>query len=128
MTEDELVSFLARFDPNIRSIARQIRDLLLVHVPGAVETIDKENLGIGIAPGYKGLIFVITPQKMHVTLGIYDGAILPDPQGLLQGRGKRHRHLKIMSQTDLEVPGIQGLIEEAVKMKNEKNRNTGGKI
>jgi hypothetical protein len=117
---EELDNFLAPFDPKIQEIVRKSRHLLLEIIPNAVETSDKDGLGFGIAPGYKGLIAVIAPYKNHVNLGIYDGASLPDPQGLLQGVGKRHRHVKITSQSDLEDPGLKKLIEAALELKTKK--------
>src|SRR5688572_2624511 len=33
--------------------------------------------------------------KAHVNVGFFHGARLPDPAGLLQGTGKRMRHVKI---------------------------------
>jgi hypothetical protein len=49
-------------------------------------------------------------QKSHVNLGFYYGAILPDPDGLLEGRGKKLRHLKIRS-LDLRKPGGKSVAE-----------------
>src|SRR5678815_4974784 len=31
----------------------------------------------------------------HVNVGFFHGAFLPDPQGLLEGTGKRMRHVKL---------------------------------
>jgi hypothetical protein len=116
---DELANFLEPFEPEIQRIVREVRQLLLECIPGVVETSDRDGLGFGIAPGYKGLIAVITPYKNYVNLGIYDGASIPDPQGLMQGSGKRHRHVKIKSRSDLENPGLKKLIETAVQLKTE---------
>jgi hypothetical protein len=48
-----------------------------------------------LGSGYKGLVFVISPFKTHVNLGIVHGATLADPAGLLEGTGKVHRHVKL---------------------------------
>lgn len=41
--------------------------------------------------------------KAHVNVGFFEGASLPDPAGVLQGRGKRLRHVRL-------VPGDPGLV------------------
>ncbi len=37
----------------------------------------------------------VSAHKAHVNVGFYQGASLADPAGLLQGEGKRMRHVKI---------------------------------
>lgn len=46
--------------------------------------------------------------KAHINVGLFNGASLDDPQGLLEGGGKRMRHVKLR-------PG-QGVDEEALRM------------
>jgi hypothetical protein len=51
----------------------------------------------------------------HVTLCfINDAPDLPDPQHLLQGRGKVVRHIQLKSARDLDTPAIRALIKAAV--------------
>jgi hypothetical protein len=54
------------------------------------------------------------PHKNWVNLGFYKGADLPDPSGLLEGTGKKLRHVKVRSLEDAEKPEIRRLIEEAL--------------
>jgi len=53
-----------------------------------------------LAFGYVGAF------KAHASIGFFNGAALPDPDGLLEGDGKRMRHVKLR-------PG-RGLNEEAL--------------
>jgi hypothetical protein len=106
---------LARFDPPIQELARMLRERLLQQIPGAVETVDDENIGLGFGTGYKGLVFVITPRPGYVMLGIAGGASFSDPEGLLQGKGKVHRHIKFHRISDLENPALEPLIQSAVE-------------
>lgn len=48
-----------------------------------------------------------------VNLGLADGAHLPDPAGLMQGSGKRHRFVRIATPADLERDGLQDLLKAA---------------
>jgi|MudIll2142460700_1097286.scaffolds.fasta_scaffold1243632_1 hypothetical protein len=112
--------FLAPYDAHIQAIVRRARLLLLESIPEAVETQDRDNLGYGLTPGYKGLVCVITPYKDHVNLGLYDAVELPDPHNLLEGSGKRHRHIRLTTEAQLESPALQALILAAVKHKKER--------
>jgi len=49
----------------------------------------------------------------HVNVGFFQGAGLPDPARLLQGTGKRMRHVKLRSGTAIDAESIRMLIEAA---------------
>lgn len=51
--------------------------------------------------------------KAHVNVGFYHGADLEDPTGLLEGSGKRMRHVKVKPGVDLDAAGLSALIEAA---------------
>ena len=53
------------------------------------------------------------PFRSWVNLGFFRGISLRDPQGLLEGRGRNLRHVKVRSTNDAERPGVRALIEEA---------------
>jgi len=107
--------FLGGRDPQTAGLARRLRTLLRHNLPGAIETSDKENWGIGRGSGYRDTLFVISPQKGYVNLGFYDGAALPDPDEPLEGAGKRHRHLKLRTESQLKDARVIRLIQAAVR-------------
>jgi hypothetical protein len=49
----------------------------------------------------------------HVNVGFYHGAALPDPARLLEGAGKRMRHVKLRPGTDPDAAALTRLIEAA---------------
>ncbi len=49
----------------------------------------------------------------HINIGFFHGAFLPDPLGLLQGNGKRMRHVKIHWGKPVDPVPIGGLISAA---------------
>jgi len=49
----------------------------------------------------------------HVNVGFYHGASLSDPARLLQGTGKRMRHVKLTPQTPADSKALNRLIEAA---------------
>ncbi len=51
--------------------------------------------------------------KSHVNVGFFCGADLDDPADLLEGTGKRMRHVKIRPGSDLDAIALRRLIEDA---------------
>ena len=51
-----------------------------------------------------------------MTLGLWQGALLPNPEGLIEGTGKRMRHVKVRSVEDLEAPDLGRIIRQAVEL------------
>jgi hypothetical protein len=49
----------------------------------------------------------------HVNVGFFQGATLPDPARLLQGAGKRMRHVKLRPGTATDAASLSRLIETA---------------
>ncbi len=49
----------------------------------------------------------------HVNIGFFLGALLPDPQGLLQGSGKFMRHVKIRPAEPVDTVALLQLIHRA---------------
>jgi hypothetical protein len=47
-------------------------------------------------------VFTISLTRAGVNIGVYGGASLDDPAGLLEGTGKVHRHVKIRDNADLD--------------------------
>ena len=51
----------------------------------------------------------------HVNVGFFRGAFLPDPAALLQGTGKRMRHVKLFPGTDVDAGALAVLIQVAYR-------------
>jgi hypothetical protein len=51
--------------------------------------------------------------KSHVNVGFFHGAALADPAGLLQGSGKRMRHVKLKPGSEFNRAALQELIDAA---------------
>ena len=115
-TSAEVVKFLADYNPQVRSIALKLRELVLSVAPDAIEQIDTPAhlLGYGFAKTYKDTLCVIMPLKAAVNLGFARGTDLPDPERLLTGTGKRARHVKITDVSQVESPALRDLLEAAI--------------
>jgi hypothetical protein len=51
--------------------------------------------------------------KAHAALGFFQGASLPDPKGLLEGQGKRMRHVKLRPGAEPSPMALNALIDAA---------------
>ncbi|MCY3622644.1 MAG: DUF1801 domain-containing protein [Gammaproteobacteria bacterium] len=51
----------------------------------------------------------------HVNVGFFRGAFFPDPAALLQGTGKRMRHVKLFPGTDVDAGALAALIQAAYR-------------
>src|SRR5512146_277443 len=99
---DEFEKLLVRNKPEAQALSLDLRKLILRLLPKAQEKIYR---GWGVADygfGRAGRGFLsIGPQKGYVNLYFMDGVNLPDPDHLLEGSGKRLRHVKIRGPEDL---------------------------
>jgi hypothetical protein len=51
--------------------------------------------------------------KAHVNVGFFLGAELDDPAGMLQGVGRRMRHVKVEPGVDIDAAALSALIDAA---------------
>ena len=113
--QDSISAFFAKYPPRVRELATAARLCVRSAIPDAVETLDESGrvVGYAIGAGYSGLVCTIIPSKTGLKLGVVRGAELPDPNGLMEGAGKRHRYLQISTTSDVERPGIAELLQAA---------------
>lgn len=101
----------------LRPIAKALRRLVLEVDPEAVEVVrlgdQAATYGVGPKKMSEGYAY-IAPQKNWINLGFYKGADLPDPSGLMEGTGKKLRHVKIRSLDDVHQEGIRELVGHAL--------------
>jgi hypothetical protein len=55
----------------------------------------------------------LIPHARWVNAQFASAVDLPDPDGLLEGTGKRIRHVKLRSLADVDRPGFRRLLREA---------------
>ena len=51
--------------------------------------------------------------KNHVNVGFFYGALLEDPAGMLEGSGKRMRHVKLKPDSEIAADALRDLIHAA---------------
>jgi hypothetical protein len=118
-TIDDYGSFeesMARGSDRARRLARQLRRLVGKVMPNVVEVpwprMRIASYGVGPKKMTEHFCYIST-QKDDVNLGFYYGAELPDPDGLLEGTGKRLRHVKIREAAAIRSPALLKLLKIA---------------
>jgi hypothetical protein len=116
--EKQLAAFLAKYSPEISSLARAVLANMRARLPGAVELVyDNYNaLAVGFGPTERAsdAIFSIAVFPRWVSLFFLHGAGLPDPDGLLRGKGKVARHIVLTEAGSLDEPGVRALMDQAL--------------
>lgn len=99
------------------AVARQLRALVLAVHPEAVEVVrlgdNAASYGVGPKKMSEAYCYVMV-QKSWVNLGFYYGTAVPDPAGLLEGTGKRLRHVKVRSPAEAQQPALRALVAAAL--------------
>ena len=109
-------SLLVGNAPEARKLARGLRRVIRSVLPRAKEKVFKGWGVVDYGHPDKARGFIsLGPQKKYVNLYFMDGVDLPDPGGLLEGGGKRTRHVKITSEKELNSSALKALIRAAAK-------------
>ena len=114
----QLLTYLAPYGPHVSNLTLALRDVVLEEAPQAIESISK---GYALAIGYSftgrplkdGFCHIVT-YSTHVNLGFNRGALLPDPNGILVGKGKSIRHITISNESELERPFVRRYLQAAI--------------
>ena len=120
LAPDEAVdALLAKHPPEMQAIERRLRESILAAMPEAREYVDTGNklLAYAVGPRMRDLAFAIIAHKGHVNLQLADGVDLPDPDGIVEGTGKRIRHVKLRTVDDVDRPAVRALIEEELRIR-----------
>ena len=85
-------------------------------VPDVVVEYDMANglLAFGRSARMRDLLFALIPHAGWVNLQLAGGALLPNPGGLIEGTGKRIRHIKVRTKEEALAIGIRGAIRAQI--------------
>lgn len=116
--EQQLATFIGKFDSKNAALIRSVRKILRKRMPSANELVyDNYNFFvIGYCPSERpsDCIVSIAAAANGVGLSFYHGATLPDPHKLLLGSGVQNRFLRIDSPAIFTRPEIAALIAAAI--------------
>jgi hypothetical protein len=116
-TSEQLASFIAKFTPEIASLAHLILKTMRQRYPTALELVyDNYNaLAIGFSPTERAsdVIFSIAIYPRWISLFFLQARGLPDPEKLLKGSGNVARHIVLPTASHLDLPDVRALMLEA---------------
>lgn len=112
----EFDKLLSKYSPSVRALARKARATVLEVLPGANEKtyFGWSNTWYGATGKTSDAVFSVSPQKAYISLFFIRGAELADPDALLEGTGKKLRHVNIRQPADLDRPALRRLMRRAV--------------
>jgi hypothetical protein len=93
-TWDEVLAF---HTAEVQAAAQVLEAVIRTELPDVVVHFDPGNglLAFGRSLRMGDLLFAIIPHAGWANLQLADGALLPNPDGLIEGTGKRIRHIKV---------------------------------
>ena len=110
---DFVEGFLSNYPEEIRAIGRKLRDMAKHAMRGAQEFLYYDAINYSLTNSPLDRICYIRPLQKRVTLGFLFGRQLEDPDHLLQGIGKRARHIKVRTLEDTKNPALKQLVKAA---------------
>ena len=116
-SEKEIARGLASSSEEVQSFAQELRRYLIDLAEPSYELVGQSaqsfNIGYGFTTTSWDCFCAIIAYRKHLNLSFPSGAALPDPEGLLHGKGARVRHMKIKNLDDLKCPPARDLILKA---------------
>lgn len=102
---------LSSVSPDKFEIIKPIRKIFLSANKELTEDIKYGGLVFSLSNTLVGGIF---PYKEHISIEFSNGADFLDPSKILEGKGKKRRHLKIIEKKDIKDKNVKIFIAEAV--------------
>jgi hypothetical protein len=107
-------TFLASYNPAVRALAQELRNLIVSVEPHVVERVSGSNaIRYGISTKAVDQVCSIAPAADALSLAFDFGTDLPDTQGLLSGTGKHSRQIDISVGEKPNLPYYRYLLEIA---------------
>ena len=115
---DDLERMLGQYDAGIRELATQACEFIAKAVPKAGQKVYAgwRTIGFSLDGSMASQFCAVGPQQKYVNIYLMRGTELDDPKALLEGAGKKMRHVKIKEAKDLKNAALKALIKDAAKL------------
>jgi hypothetical protein len=99
--------------------ARALEAVIRAEAPGLEVRFDPGNglLAFGWSMRMHDLVFALIPHAGWVNLQLADGALVPDPTGIVEGTGKRIRHVKVRSAEAAGASAVRDLVRAQLEVR-----------
>jgi hypothetical protein len=110
---------LASHTPEVQAAARALEAVIRDEVPDVVAQYDVADglLSFGRGSKMRDLLFALIPHTNWVNLQLADGALLPNPDGLIEGTGKKIRHIKVRSGDAARAASVRETVRAQVAIR-----------
>lgn len=112
---DSFEAFFAGYTPDVQAISWKLRAMVKGGMPVANEVLFARHNHIGylFTESVHDRVCYICPLRDYVRLGFDFGGQLADPGQMLEGTGKRMRHVKVRTLKEADNPALNQLVEAA---------------
>jgi hypothetical protein len=109
---------LASQSPAVQDAARALEAMICDELSDVVVEFDPGNalLAFGRSMKMRDLLFALIPHAAWVNLQLAAGALLPNPDGLIEGTGKRIRHVKVRSAAAAADPKVRSIVRAQIAL------------
>lgn len=115
--EEQINQLLSRFDPDRQEILKSARHFLQARFPGVYELVYdySRSVVIAFAPSERGsdALVSLASDSKSLRLVFTQGAQLPDPDKLLQGKASQIRFIELEQSNMLHLPAVEKLLMAA---------------
>ena len=102
-----------------QAIMHELRSIAFGVYPDAVEVVrlgdNASSIGVGPKKMSEAFCYIMPIKKGYVNLGFYYGALLDDPEGLLEGTGKKLRHIKVYDVAQAKKESVREMLVRALE-------------
>ncbi len=103
-------------NPEIRALVQSVRNSILNIVPDAIEAAQPVWHSINYSHPESGYFCGVFPLQDSIKLAFEFGVLLPDPENLLEGRGKQVRYLNLRDTDSIPEQALRDLILAALAL------------
>ena len=104
--------------PDVRAVGEALRDVVVALQPDTVEVPREGNGAVSYGAGERKMSeshCYLAPQRDRVNLGFWHGIAVTHPHGMLEGTGKRLRHVKVRDVETARSGEVRALIEASIE-------------
>ena len=113
--EEVFETWLAEQPGEKHQLIREIRSAILDAGHNFTEGIKWGTPGYWLPEISRRNICYIAPHTNYVRLGFFNGATMPDPENILEGTGKKLRHIKVYEVTDSNRQTLTNYVDASAK-------------
>ena len=121
LSEKEAQLFFSNYDERVCKLAFHLRKMLLTNLPGITEQIDLPAKMMAYCYGqkYRDMICAVFPSKKGLKISFNRVVEIPDPDKMLEGKGKIIRYVVIHTKEQIQSSQLKKILSVALNVYRE---------